>query len=283
MKQFLWASGGTMILAILAFAQQSPGGPSFDVASVKLAPDVPDLPFFRGAAEHRRFQGGPGSKTPGRIDYSGVTLKKLLEQAYSLRPEQVDGPRWFDVQRYTIAATFPPATSRGQFRLMLQNLLLERFQLRLHRESRPVRVYHLLVAKSGPKLAAAKQPRQIQEPGERQAAIEKRLAEMAARDRQRNGDGLRNSFEIPRAAIAEFVDTLSAYVDRPVVDRTELDGLYSFHLEWVPDGTKPAGDAPLGPSIFAALEEQLGLKLQAATDQLEVLVLDEARRIPVSN
>jgi uncharacterized protein (TIGR03435 family) len=78
-------------------------------------------------------------------------------------------------------------------------------------------------------------------------------------------------------------DTLSSYLDRPVKDKTHLDGAYSLSLEWEPAGTKPRGDDPSGPSIFAAIEEPLGLKLQHENEQLEPQVIDKARKTPTGN
>jgi uncharacterized protein (TIGR03435 family) len=83
--------------------------------------------------------------------------------------------------------------------------------------------------------------------------------------------------------MARFAETLSANLDRPVKDKTQLDGAYSLSLEWDPEGAKPAGDAPLGPSIFAAVQEQLGLKLQRENEQLDLLVIDKAQKTPTSN
>ena len=88
---------------------------------------------------------------------------------------------------------------------------------------------------------------------------------------------------LPSGTIAEFGARLSRYVDRPVIDRSQLDQHYSFSLAWVRDGPRQGQDAPLGPSIFAALEEQLGLKLQPGNEQMQVLVIDGARRIPTEN
>jgi uncharacterized protein (TIGR03435 family) len=81
--------------------------------------------------------------------------------------------------------------------------------------------------------------------------------------------------------MAEFVERLSPYLDRPVLDQTQLNGLYDFWLCWVADGAPQTDDMPRGPSLFDALEEQLGLELKSATDQLQVLVIDAVQRIPV--
>ena len=73
------------------------------------------------------------------------------------------------------------------------------------------------------------------------------------------------------------------YVDRPIIDRTQLNGRYKFTLAWVADGVIPKEDVPRGPSIFEALDEQLGLELKSATDQLQVLVIDAAQKTPAEN
>ena len=141
------------LLASLAFAQS----PAFEVASVK--PAGPDSASSRIPAmlppdvqERMRMSGGPGTKDPGRVNYSGVTLNMLLKRAYDIGPEQISGPAWLDSERYDIMATVAPGTTLEQFRLMLQSLLAERFELRQHRETKTLAVYLLTVAKNGPKL-----------------------------------------------------------------------------------------------------------------------------------
>jgi uncharacterized protein (TIGR03435 family) len=86
---------------------------------------------------------------------------------------------------------------------------------------------------------------------------------------------------IGRGTMADFVERLSPYLDRPVLDRTQLDGLYGFSLHWVDAGAQRTDDGPRGPSLFDAIEEQLGLELKSARDQLQVLVIDAVQRIPV--
>jgi uncharacterized protein (TIGR03435 family) len=100
---------GILVSALLS-AQQFASGPSFEVAAVTLAPDVPILPsFINGPPEaNMRFQGGPGTRTPERIHYVGVTLKMLMQRAYGVKPEQVVGPNWLATQRYSITAKLPP-------------------------------------------------------------------------------------------------------------------------------------------------------------------------------
>jgi uncharacterized protein (TIGR03435 family) len=83
--------------------------------------------------------------------------------------------------------------------------------------------------------------------------------------------------------MAEFVEALSPYLGRPIIDETQLGEHYDFGLYWVGDGVKQRDDVPQGPSIFVALEEQLGLELKSGTEQLQVLVIDAAEKVPIEN
>jgi uncharacterized protein (TIGR03435 family) len=277
------------LLVVLAYAMLpvlAAQTPSFEVASVKVTKDDPisaKMPFLPASAqENMRFQGGPGTKDPGRIDYKGVTLKMLLKRAYGVLPDQISGPGWLDTERYDVSAKLPPDATPEQLKLMLQDLLTERFQIGMHREPKTIAVYHLTVAKNGPKLLPPEKPKEYADDQERKADMQKRMAEMRQRMQSR-GFTAYNSFHLPDATLGKFAETLSARLEIPVVDRTQLEGSYSFDLEWVPDGAKPRDDGSIGPSVYAAVEEQLGLKLQRANEQVELLVIDKAEKLPISN
>jgi uncharacterized protein (TIGR03435 family) len=289
MKQAFLIMSCVALSVLAASGQTPPGAPAFEVASVK--PAAPDagrtMPFINGPAEElMRFRGGPGSNDPGRIDYLGVTLKMLLKRAYDVAADQISGPGWLDTERYDIVAKVPPGTNGEQLRLMLQQLLTERFQIRLHRETKTLAVYSLTVAKNGPKLQPPEKLQEYKDDEERKSDMQKKAsdslqARIAAMNRGEHMPG--RSFHLASATVAKFAQSLSSNLDRSVKDKTGLDGLYSFSLSWEPDGAKPVGDAPLGPSIFAAVEEQLGLKLQRENEQLELLVIDSAQKSPTSN
>jgi uncharacterized protein (TIGR03435 family) len=230
-----------------------------------------------------RFQGGPGTVSPERINYLGVTLKMLIQRAYDVKPEQVVGPDWVATQRYTITAKLPPKTTLEQSRLMLQSLLNERFQMRLHREPRSFHVYELLVSKHGLKLKPVETLPLVTDAEERRKAASSGLAAAGTAIRERLDFQPTDWFRLSSATMARLVERLSQYLDRPIIDRTHLDGRYEFILGWEHDWVKPKEDMPQGPSIFAALKEQLGLELKSATDQLQVLVIDGAERIPTEN
>lgn len=279
-----------MALAVgSASSQESSKSLSFEVASVKpAAPSELDrmAGFPNGPpVEMMRFRGGPGSKSPGRIDYVGVTLKMLLKRAYDVPAEQILGPGWLDTERYDIAATLPPETNAEQLRSMLQQLLTERFQIYTHRESKSLPVYFLLVAKNGPKLQPARKLPEYKDDEERNAAMKKNAMESLQAMRANMNSGAphyRRSFGLARATMGKLAETLSSHVDHTVIDKTHLDGVYSFDLKWNPEGAMQPGDAP-GPSIFTAVEEQLGLKLQRGNEERQLLVIDKAEKSPIGN
>jgi len=263
------------LLAAPAFAQSA--APSFEVASVKLVA-TPTLPAF--LPETGRYNGGPGSKTPGKFECKEVTLKSLLARAYNLPPTRVSGPDWMETARYEIAAKLDPETTPDNFRLMLQSLLAERFSIRLHRETKSTPVYLLTVAKGGPKLQPVRKPPEYESKADRkaalQAALQKNMEDLKARMAAGGGHSYRN-FGL-NGTVAKFAETLSSSTDREVIDRTEVKGEYSFQLAWTPDP-----DATSEPSLFAAVQEQLGFKLGTAKEELEIIVIDHAERTPTGN
>ena len=233
-------------LAAVCFAQ----APSFDAASIKPA---------RTDSAGRSLAHDPG----GRLTTSNATLKMLIMLAYRVMPHQVaGGPGWVESDGFDIdAKAARPDPSGAHFRQMLQSLLAERFQLRVHRETRELPVYLLVVAKNGPKLAAAKG-----DEAEAGARIE--------------GPGRLTGV---RATMPELAAALSRPLQRTVIDRTRLGGAYNFTLRFVPDAgsVKPGGDpagSGDGPDLVTALQEQLGLGLQTGKGPVEVLVIDHAEK-----
>ena len=144
-----------MALSIVAFAQllgwnvAFGQGPSFEAASVKASAPM------AGGRIRIGFSGGPGTSDPGRIELFGITLKTALTRAYGVKDHQVEGPGWIATERYDIVATIPPGTGEEPFRLMLQGLLADRFQMAVRRETRQIAVYAITVGKEEPKLKAA--------------------------------------------------------------------------------------------------------------------------------
>jgi uncharacterized protein (TIGR03435 family) len=246
----------------IAFAQQAPE-PAFEAASVK--PGDPS-----------NASRGVGFLPGGRIRASNATLKMLIMTAWNVRDFQVSGgPSWLDSERYSIEAEpgrpisveGPNSSGAAEVRQMLQSLLAVRFQLSIHRDTKEMPMYALVLAKNGAKLK------------------ENPLGLGPESSAGGNGRGQFNARQVPIAALAPF---LSNQLGRVVVDRTALKGVYDFKLEWSPDpeqtrgpsdgpGPQRPSDVP-GPSIFTALQEQLGLKLEPIRGPVETLVIDHVEK-----
>jgi uncharacterized protein (TIGR03435 family) len=255
--------------------------------------------------------GGPGSSDPGRISYPRESLAQLIVKAYDVKFDQVLGPDWLNTERYSIAATMPPDTTNEQFRTMLQNLLSERFELAFHRATKEFPVYELMVTAGGPKLRQA-EPDLTEAPPPTNQPMPSPKLDAAGFPELRPGqrgvgsvrDGMMRSTH-RASSMADLVNELSVMVNfatgdltgppARVVDKTGLSGSFDFKLEWSPAGMTPApvvpgpdnapmaGDSGGGPTLFAALDKQLGLKLVKDKATFEVLVIDHADRTPVAN
>jgi len=188
-----------------------------------------------------------------------VSLKKIILNAYGIpddREYALAGPDWLTIEHFDIDATYAPNTSVEQMRQMLQAMLADRFKLALHRETRQLPIYALVVAKGGPRIHAVEDgpPKTSGKPGQ---------------------------FEATRITMRHLADLLARQEGLPVLDQTGLQGVFSFTLEWAPEET--TGNASSGPSLFAALQDQLGLKLEGRKGPAEVLVVDHIERTPREN
>jgi uncharacterized protein (TIGR03435 family) len=226
------------------FGQTAPA--AFEAASIK--------PNASGSGN----SGSTGSK--GQIVFTNVPLRRLIMRAYGVLDFQIAGPDWMANVRFDIAAKYPPGDlTREQRNMMLQTLLAERFHLVIHRETKEMPAYALVVAKNGPKLAASEKP------GDSTSTGRGRLQDTAV-------------------SMAGLANQLAEQLVHPVVDKTGLTGAYTLKLEWTPDDQPAgAGEPAAGPSIFTALQEQLGLKLQTQKLPVEMIVVDSVDRTPVEN
>jgi len=252
----------TMITARAALGQSRGNSPAFEVASVK--------PNRSGT------MGSSISRSGGRITLENVSLRESIAFAYGIatgRDYELVGPAWLDSEKFDMIATFPPETSRDRVREMLQKLLAERFSLKTHRESRKVRSYALLVAKSA---KANDKSRSLAALG-----MTSHLRPAAAGDDGAFifGEGRVTARAISMPSLADRLSGPVFKLERPVVDMTGINGAYDFTLEWAPDGVAADGR----PSIFTALQEQLGLRLEARETTVGILVVDRADRIPAGN
>ena len=226
---------------------------------------------FEAAAIKRSAPNNPNGstfeyQTGGGLRVLNGTLRGLIESAYDIREFQIDGgPSWLNVDRFDViarsesaAAPLSRADDMKATRIRLQALLADRFHLAVHREMRELQEYALVVDKGGKFLAvpptAAPNPR---------SGTQTTCGHMIA----------------TQATISSVLFGLSRQLRRPVVDRTGLTGRYDFELEWRPDiGPCPDTANDNAPSIFTALQEQVGLRLESIKGPVETIVVDRAER-----
>lgn len=210
----------------------------FEAASIK-----PSDPDHVGAQMY--------SPSPGRFRTLTTTLKDLIGFAYQVEPHQIAGVP-LDSGKYDINAKAEGPATGGQFRRMLQTLLADRFQVRFHRETSQLPVYDLVAAKNGPKL------REVGSPG---FGVDFGTLGFV---RGRGAD------------LRTLASVLSRQLGRSVLDKTGIKGYYDFTLKWTPDVNLTADAAD--PDVFTAIQEQLGLKLEASKSPVEILVIDHAEK-----
>ena len=191
-----------------------------------------------------------------------MTMKRLIERAYDVKPFQVTGPEWMQNVHFDILAKFPPDTKDDDRAIMLRTLLEERFKLAVHKESKEVSGYALVVAKRGFKL---------------------KPVEAGGSSINTNG-GRVITLRAKKASMAALADLVARNLGAMVVDRTGLEGVYDFEMRWTNDDQIAGGsDADAAPSLFTALQETLGLRLQAQKVPFEVVVVDHVERVPTEN
>jgi uncharacterized protein (TIGR03435 family) len=296
---------------VMMAAQQftpPPSGPPvdpnvrFEVVSVKPVADA---------------TGRPGRYLPilPRFEFTQLPIGWLVRQALQKPDYQMIGaPGWIDTDPYTIMAQAPAGTTQAALTTLLLNLLKDRFQLATHLETRDLAIFHLVMARNdrrpGPDLKVT--PAACQKiVEERNAALQAAAAGLSSSrgappprpplpDLQAPppcgfGRLLTGNVAVSGRTIAQFATTLSEWVGRPVIDKTGLTGLYDFTLRFAPEGIRASGPMgptlsllgaqgpappidPDAPSLAAALQEQLGLKLESARGRVEVVVIDRLEK-----
>jgi uncharacterized protein (TIGR03435 family) len=243
-----------MLLVLLAtqLAGAQTSAPTFEVATIK-----PTGPSSDG---HTHINYPPGD----RFSTSNITLLALMQWAYGIPERQIlEGPSWlgstrFDIQAMADAGLIKGLTGvqdRDLKRRMVQALLADRFHLKLHQETRPLPAYDLILSKGGLKLQSSKSGG----------------GSIGVGRTHFNGEGL---------TMTNIAEELSLITGRVVVDKTNLADRYDFKLEWSADDA-PASDNS-APSLFTAIQEQLGLKLEPAREPVPVLVIDHVD-LPTAN
>ena len=287
----------TVLCALLQ--AQTTTRPRFEVASLKPSGPITGHPA-------RRFSGGPGSASPGQISYYQMSLRALIFRAWPVQMFQFSMPDWTEQEFFDITAKVPVGVTKDDVPLMLRDLLEERLKLKIRRESRRIPGYVLTVARDGPKLKPSEHV-----DADASGSTEAGKALKFALDK--DGfiilpPGRTNILTLPRengivrlTAVRVTMEVLAGRLSRelqlPVVNHTELNGLYDFHLLFArvasavdfeqPNTASAEGVVPRAadpaPTLFQAVESQLGLKMQAQRVPTEFLVVDHVERIPVAN
>ena len=237
-------------------AMAADADPTFEVATIK--PSQPDEE--------------PSVRVEGtRLVTANKSLVDLMMFAYGIHSLQImDGPEWLKTEKFDVVVqpSLPGRPSTAQMRSIVQKLLADRFKLVFHHAQKELPVYRIVTAKGGPKLT----PTTEEERASNTAAIGIAAGQMTVRN----------------ATLSEFASLMQRYVrlDRPIVDHTGIAGKYDFKLIWTPDFSQFDGNPPPGParedenapSLYTAIQEQLGLKLEAAREPTDVLVIDHVER-----
>jgi uncharacterized protein (TIGR03435 family) len=305
-------------------AEQKPSSLQFEVASIK--PAAPPNPAaFQSGKIHVGM-----NIDEARVDIGFLSLADLIPLAFKVKQYQVTGPDWMASQRFDVLAKMPEGATKDDVPQMLQALLVERFKLTFHRESKENSVYALVVGKNGPKLKESPPdeteppaadgkgvtsfntgngPVRITQSGDGTNASATIRTKEAGTTKMSMGPNGTMHLESSKVTLAQFADMLSRFMDRPVVDMTELKGNYQVSLDLsmedlrgmarkagvvIPAGAgpgggdaaaRPAADAasePSGTSIFATVQ-QLGLKLDARKAPIDIIVIDHLEKTPTEN
>lgn len=251
----------TLLTALAVIPMIRGQAPAFEAASIKL--------------NDSGQRGGGISLYPNRIKVINSSLKFCVQVAWNVKDFQVAGAKgWMDSEHYDIDAVAANPFSKDESRKMMQTLLADRFGLAIHTETQDKQGYALVVSKNGAKL-----PPPIEDPSVMFGGTP-------------SGD---RTLTATSVSMARFADALSLPLRAIVVDRTGIEGQYNVSFQWTPDPNSeprvtksgepvppPPSDATPGPSIFTALQEKLGLRLEARKVPVEVIVIERASR-PTEN
>jgi uncharacterized protein (TIGR03435 family) len=243
-------SGVIVALVASSPAQPQDARPAYEVASIK--------PNDSGSGSSRTN----GSK--GQIVFTNHTLKDFIERAYSAKPFQVTGAGWTSEVRFDILAKYPADTKKDDRPLMLRTLLEDRFKLAVHHETKDMPGYALMVAKGGFKLKPAERNGSSGTTSNRGKHVTALSAKMSS--------------------MADLAADIARGLGQMVVDKTGVEGVYDFELRYTTDDlSSNAADVDGIPSLFTALRDTLGLRLQPERVPVDIIVVDHVERVPIEN
>lgn len=283
---------GTAVLATFLLSAQTPAPPQFEVASVKLSP--PGAPDRVSIGVH---------VDGAHLTCNYLNLRDYLRMAYRVKDYQISGPEWLASDRYNIAATLPAGSTQAQVPDMIKALLADRFQVRLHHETREFPVYAMVVDKGGLKIQLSAD-QEMDTPGKAPVNVTGGGSRDGVAIDLGHGSYFNfanNKLEAKKLTMATFAETLARFEDKPVVDLTGLNGVYDILLNFSDDDYRAmlirsavnaglamtpqalqAMEAASGDSIGNAMRAA-GLRLEPRKAPFDVLVIDSAQKTPTEN
>ncbi len=234
--------------------------PAFDVASIRASAGGGG----RGRPMGRLPFGNQNIQiTPDSVTMRGASLKSVIAWAYGVKDFQVNGPDWLDTQRFDIVAKAAGQSTEDQLRIMTETLLADRFKVALHRTTKEMQAYVLVIGKGGSKLIESK----------------------TEGESELQPDQARMQVTILRTPLSALTDMLYGVLRTPVVDETGLKGKYDVSInmmKYVSMGSDGGSIDPVG-LIMTALQEELGLKLESRKTALDLLIVDHAEKTAGEN
>jgi uncharacterized protein (TIGR03435 family) len=239
-------TGASLLCLIVGLASAATGQtPQFEVASIK--------------PNNSGDNGSSANTSDGEVIMRNNSLRQLIQNAFDVRSFSLSAPDWLTTVHFDVTAKLPRKATFAEQRVMMQALLTERFGLVVHHETKTMQGYALVVAKNGLKI----QP--VEGTG------------------GHSTNTSRGKIVAEGTTMAQLADMISRQLRQPVADMTELRGVFNLTLTYTPDtgDEKAAGDA--GPSVYTALQEQLGLRLEARKVPVDTVVVDHVERTPAEN
>lgn len=279
-----------LLLACGAAYPQTDIRVEFELASIK--PSVPsDGRVVVGC------RGGPETNDPTLLTCQNLSLSNLMTMAYRIAHYQLSAPDWMMTTRFDVTAKVPKGATKEQFAVMMQNLLSDRFKLAVHRESRNLQKYDLVVTKNGPKFKE-----QVPPPAPKENDPRPPAPGPLTRDKDgypvlppgRPGMAImydRARLYNPGMTMQQLAGQISGQISSPVTDATGLNGKYEINLYWTagdltagPPGPNGLSSTPdPGPTLTQALQDQLGLHLESKKGPVEFIVVEQAQKVPTEN
>jgi uncharacterized protein (TIGR03435 family) len=272
-----------LILICSALFGQS-AKPAFDAVSVRPGSMKP-VTLPSGMSVVGAMQGGPGTDDPTYFRGNSVSLANVIQRAFGMKPNQLSAPDWINMARYDITAKVPPGTTAADFAVMLQTMLEERFEMKAHRETKEVQGYNLVIAKNGLKLREVVttdicsvgghpvgQTCPTGGPGPQNGiALSKANGRTSLITGPKDGGRTAMGTSVTTAMLTNMLE--GTLRPAPVADKTGLPDKYDLRFEFSLPDVGSQGDFAL-PTVFAALENELGLKLDPVKVPVEMVVID---------